>query len=119
MDEFEYDWEVLEVINDGERRGALVRYTPVDTTLPTIEKFIPIPWHKVPGADAPERTINARDLARGKIRAYHPETEWRKAKAPVIEDNSGEIATEFEREKPSGNERKRRPERGRGQTDAN
>ncbi len=107
--EIDYDWEVLEIVND-EERGAIVRYTPISPEgLTVVEGFVAIPWHKF--ADAAQ----ARDAMVKKLQARAPMKTWHKELNPDPPDNSEAIVAELEStEKPKGRNRaKPNTERGR------
>ncbi len=90
MDDHEFDWEVLEILNeDASRRGAMVRYTPCDERCEPIVKFVPIPWHKCTDAD------HAREVCGKKIAARAPRREWDREINPPPEDKSDEITKEL------------------------
>lgn len=89
---FEYDWEVIEILNGGEedeRIGAIVLYTPVAVRTSPVEKFVPVPWRK-----ARDRA-HAEEILEGKINAYAPETEWNAELEAPVANNSEEIVSEM------------------------
>ncbi|MGI9251411.1 MAG: hypothetical protein ACR2PR_09450 [Pseudohongiellaceae bacterium] len=109
-DEHEFDWEIIEIYNvtkrNHEKRGALVKYTPCGCIegCQTIEKFIPIPWHKCTDAD------HARAVAAQKINSHAPRNMWTKELNPPPPDNSNEILKEMENgERASGQVRDGKP----------
>ncbi len=105
MDEFEFDWEVLEIIipsKDELRRGAKVKYTPLKEDLSELEVFVPVPWHKATGY------THAHEIMERKIISYAPTSSWRKELAPVIEDKTDKIEAVFNRSLPKGEKREGR-----------
>lgn len=110
--DFSFDWEVLEVVNNPDSRGAIVRYTPTDPPdLSVVEKFVPIPWQKVRGVNRSERVENAREIAKRKINAYAPVSDWNAELVLEQEDHSEEISQELESAKPRGKRERRRRDR--------
>ncbi len=101
QEDLEFDWEVIEIINvkkrRAARRGAMVRYTPCGEIdgCQTIEKFVPIPWHKCTCAD------HMKEIAQKKIIAYAPRRDWLKELIPAVPDKSEELIKEIQSEEPA------------------
>ena len=104
MENFEFDWEVLEIFTpDGEendRRGAMVKYTPLLAGLSETEIFVPIPWHKA------SDITHAREIMERKIGSYAPAHIWNKELNPDPPDKSTEILAELDVDKPTGESRR-------------
>ena len=110
-EEYEFDWEVIETYNvtrrGQERRGVMVRYTPCNEIegCTTIEKFVPVPWHKCRDAE------HALQVRNQKILSYAPRSDWAREVTPPPPDNSTEILKELEngRESKTGAVRDGKP----------
>jgi len=105
-EDIEFDWEVLEVFNTPEKRGATVAYTPVDPKMSAVELFVPVPFHKV--ADE----THALEVMELKINQRAPRAAWTKEITPARPDVSESVTNKLKADLSSGkklNGQKRKP----------
>ena len=102
MDEFEYDWEVTEIITptrEDRRAGAMVTYTPLTAGCTPQIIFVPVPWHKATDQ------AHAREIMERKINSRAPTHIWNKQLNPDPVDQTDVVTADMVASLPTGEKR--------------
>lgn len=106
----DFDWEIIKIYNDENRRGVKVRYIPLDDRCSDIELEVNVPWHKCDDAE------HAKEVCKDKVVAYAPRRAWEK-QLNATDDHSQQIVEELKNDRIEGSVREAHTARSEGDSD--